>query len=265
MMSRSRRKRTRSLSEAARLNLSLARPKPNQLQRFQQFIRDNTQSVPVQIMEAETKAKVKSNNDKEGYLEKRGVAARRLKEELSERVEGRIVRDKHDKHADYIVLSRKGRDRLRQLRYFAMKRLASSYFENPREKVEWRTLNEHRSRVRRILDGHSPSVEIFDAAIPLFENLEKRALRRKVLAERILHLIQKNVKVPGALSKLDNVHATLVRDQKKYSILTKKYEKRVAWLRRMAGRVESGINVSSAAEHFIREMHDNLQDYNVTD
>lgn len=262
-MSRSKRKRIQSLSESARLQLALAQRRPNPLDKLQQAIRVRTKPTLHQMLEAETKKP--QHFDTKGQLEKRGVALRLLKEELPKKVEARIMREKHDRYSDYVVLSQRGRRHLRQLRFFGMKHLASNYFEMPREEKEMKTLNTHRNRVIQILDGRAPTKEIFEAMIPLFENLRKRVLIRKTRAERILYLIEKKVKVPNVMNRLDNVYRFLVREQKKYAAIAQKYQRKLDWLDRMAGRTEKGQAVSGAAENFIREIHDNLQDYNVTE
>jgi hypothetical protein len=263
-MSRHRQRKSPALTESERLRLALANPRPNPLHRVQAAIRSKNKPVLHQILEAEANARIKSGNDKEGYLEKRRLASRKLKEELSEKQEERMVRDKHDKHADYIMLSHRGKKRLRSLRFQSMRGVSSRYHSDPLSREDRQSLATHRSRVVRILDGKSPSIEIFEAMIPLFEFMRKRSLIRQQRAEMILDLIQKKVTIPRWLNKLDNVHSFLMRESSRNQALVKKYSRKIDWLHRMAGRAEHGVIISGAAEHFIREIHDSLQDYNVT-
>ncbi|MBM3282588.1 MAG: hypothetical protein FJY86_04610 [Candidatus Diapherotrites archaeon] len=265
-MSRSQRnKRGRALSEETRYKLALARPPRNLIGNIQQRIAQKTKPVLHQILEAETRARVKGSSSTEGWLERNGLATRRLKEELSQKQSQRIIRDKHDKHSDYVILSRAGKKRLRSLRYKAAHVLANNYRSSAFSSAEQKQFSIYRSRVIRILDGKSPSVEIFDAMIPLFELLRKRSLIRQSRAERVLDLIRKKVKVPPWLSKLEAENSFLSNEQKRHARMAASYAKKIAWLSRMTGRVEKGIDVSGATNHFIREVNDNLQDYFVTD
>ena len=234
------------------------------LRRIQQNVARNMKPVNHQIMEAEVRAK-KPSPYKEGELERRGLLKQVANEDLSENVSDRLMWVKHDKHTFRQVITRKGKKSLRSLLFHRLDNLFRGFRQNPRDLRDLETLNAHRSRVLRVLSGKSPDVEIFVAMIPLFEYMRKRAMIQKSRAVEIIRLLEKGVKPTRRSKKLAQKRMALSDIVEGYNRTIERLNKKISWMDRMAGRVEKGIDVSGAAEHFIREVHDNLVDYNVTD
>ncbi len=234
------------------------------LRRIQQAVARNTKPVHHQIMEAETRAKKQSMYEG-GELERNGWLKQVPNEELSKRVASRLTQVKHDKHTFRQIITRRGKKRLRNFRFFRMKDLEQGFFRNPRDLEDLKILNAHRTRVMKILDGKSPPIEIFDAMIPLFEYARKRGMVQQSRVLEMIHLLKNGIKPPKSFKKSHNPKLTLTRIADGYAQFIQKTNTRIAWLSRMAGRAEKGIDVSGAADHFIREINDNLVDHFVTD
>lgn len=234
------------------------------LLRLQRKIAAGTKPVFHQIMEAETRAKAPSEY-RGGNLEQRGLLKRVLNSNLNEEARERLMRENHDSEAFRQVRTRKAKSRVRALRYQALPRLAKLYVNKSREPEDMEQLSQHRSRVVRILNRKDNPSDIFDAMIPLFEHQLKRLVSRKIVSEQIQHHIKQKTKLPKSMRKRDQVFSKLIYEYKKNSQAIREVKREIAWLGRMASRVEKGMDVSSAASLFIQKIMSDPIGFNVTE